>query len=160
MVKNIYEVLAELNIPYEKHEHPAVFTVEEAAQYERGFDAGETKNLFLRNKKGDVHYLIVAESTRKIDLKALAATLGESKLSFASPDRLMTYLGLTPGSVSPFGLINNTDKSVRVIVDQELIHHPKIGFHPNINTATLVIKSEDLKKFLDWTGNKVRYAKF
>lgn len=158
-MKNIYEVLSELNIQYEKHDHPAVFTVEEASQYDRNVNAAKTKNLFLRNKKGNVHYLVVAESTRKIDLKMLAATLGESKLSFASPDRLMTYLRLTPGSVSPFGLFNNTDKTVRVIVDQELLHHPKIGFHPNINTATLVITTDDFRKFLEWTGNKILFAK-
>ena len=100
---------------------------------------------------------MVAESTRKIDLKTLGVVLDESKLSFASPDRLMTCLGLTPGSVSPFGLINNTDKSIRVIVDQELLHHPKIGFHPNINTATLIITPDDFKKFLEHSGNQVLY---
>lgn len=153
-MKTIYEVLDELEIHYEKHEHPAVFTVDEAAQYERNIHAAKTKNLFLRNKKGDAHYLVIAESTRKVDLKALAEKLGESKLSFASPDRMMKHLGLTPGSVSPFGLINDGDKSVRVIVDKNLFDHEKVGFHPNINTATLVIGTKDFRKFLDWTGNQ------
>lgn len=156
-MKDIYHVLDTLDIPYEKHEHPAVFTVGEAQKYDGQINAGKSKNLFLRNKKGNIHYLAVVESTRKVDLKQLAATLHESTLSFASPERLLTHLGLTPGSVSPFGLINNTDKSVRVIIDKGLMEHPTVAFHPNINTATLVIRTEDFKKFLDWTGNMVTY---
>lgn len=156
-MKNIYQVLDTLQIPYEKHEHPAVFTVEEAQQYDGQIDAGKSKNLFLRNKKGNVHYLVVVESSRKVDLKQLAETLHESTLSFASPERLLAHLELTPGSVSPFGLINNTDKSVRVIIDKGLMEHPTVAFHPNINTATLVIRTEDFKTFLDSTGNPVSY---
>lgn len=153
----IYDVLGELRIPFVKHEHPAVFTVEEASQLAGGFGAAETKNLFLRNAKGNVHYLVVAESSKRVDLKQLTAVLGETKLSFASPERLMTHLRLTPGSVSPFGLINNTDKSVRVIVDSGLLSHERVGFHPNINTATLVITAQDFRKFLAWIGNEIRF---
>lgn len=154
---DIYSVLQDLGIQYEKHEHPAVHTVEEAAQYDRGIDAGKSKNLFLRNVKGDTHYLVVMESTKRLDLKRLSELLNETKLSFASPERLMTHLGLTPGSVGPFGLINNSDKSVRVIVDSGLLKYSKLSYHPNVNTATLVISTEDLKKFLEWTGNKIEY---
>lgn len=156
-MKTIYDVLSELHISYEKHRHPAVFTVEEAEQYDKDFNAGKSKNLFLRNKKENTHYLLVAESTRKIDLKNLSSILNESKLSFASPERLLTHLGLTPGSVSPFGLINNADKSIRVLIDKGLLAHQNVGFHPNINTATLVITTEDFKKFLTSTGNKITY---
>lgn len=156
-MKTIYDVLSELRISYEKHEHPAVFTVEEAEHYDRDFNAGKSKNLFLRNKKGTTHYLLVAESNRNIDLKNVSAFLGESKLSFASPQRLLTHLGLTPGSVSPFGLVNNADKSIRVLIDKGLLAHKNVGFHPNINTATLVITTEDFKKFLASTGNKITY---
>ncbi len=154
---DIYQILQQLEISFEKFEHPAVYTVEEAAKYDRGIDAGKSKNLFLRNAKGDTHYLVVMESTKRLDLKKLALVLGESKLSFASPERMMQYLGLTPGSVSPFGLINNTDKSVKVIVDRGLRKYERLGYHPNINTATLVISTEDLKKFLAWTGNTITY---
>lgn len=156
-MKNIYDIFADLNIEYEKHDHPAVFTVEEAERYDRGIDAGKSKNLFLRNRKGNTHYLLVAESTRKIDLKKLSSLLNENGLSFASPERLSKYLGLTPGSVSPFGLINDTSKSVKVLIDKGLLKHAKLGYHPNVNTATLVIKTEDFKKFLTWTGNNVTY---
>lgn len=157
-MKDIYEILQDLQIQYEKYEHPAVYTVEEAAQYDRGIDAGKSKNLFLRNTKGDTHYLVVMESTKRLDLKALAEKLHETKLSFASEERLLKYLGLTPGSVGPFGLISNIDKSVRVIVDQGLLQYPKLAYHPNVNTATLVIATEDMKKFLDWTGNTITYT--
>ena len=154
---DIYSILQSLNIQYEKFEHPAVFTVAEATQYDRGIDAGKSKNLFLRNVKGDKHYLVVMQANKRLDLERLAMLFNEKKLSFASENRLLKYLGLTPGSVSPFGLINNTDKSVTVIMDNDLLHYQKLAYHPNINTVTLVVTKEDLKKFLDWTGNKVFY---
>jgi Ala-tRNA(Pro) deacylase len=154
---DIYKILDDLQISYEKYDHPAVFTVAEAALYDRGIDAGKSKNLFLRNVKGDTHYLVVMQADKRLDLQRLATLLNESKLSFASEERLVKYLGLTPGSVSPFGLINNADKSVNVIVDNDLLTYEKLAYHPNINTATLTIATEDLKKFLEWTENKVLY---
>jgi Ala-tRNA(Pro) deacylase len=159
-MQDIYQVLNKLNIKYEKYEHPAVFTVEDAQKYDINFDCTKTKNLFLRNKKGDKHYLIVLEGQKRANLKNLETLLGENNLSFASSEKLLKYLGLTPGSVSPFGLINDVNKEVEVVIDKELITSPKVGFHPNINTATLVVSSLDFKKFLDWTGNKVRYEAF
>lgn len=95
--------------------------------------------------------------SKRLDLKSLAVFLNESKLSFASPEKMMEYLGITPGSVSAFGLINDVDKVVRVIVDEDLLKFDKQGYHPNINTATLIISTKDFKKFLNWTGNKVIY---
>lgn len=156
-MNDIYNVLEELKINYEKHEHPAVFTVEEAQKYDRGINAGKSKNLFLRNKKGDRHYLVIVEATRMVDLKKLAIITGESKLSFASAERLNDHLGVTPGSVSPFGLINDSDKTIQVVVDNGLLKYDKLAFHPNINTATLVISADDFKKFLDSTSNNVIY---
>ncbi len=156
-MKNIYEVLHELQITYTKHEHPAVYTVEEAEQYDRDIEAGKSKNLFLRNKKGSRYYLVVIESTKRVNLETLAKALEENKFGFASADNLMNYLGLTAGSVSPFGLINDKDKAVHVVVDTDLLKHEKLAYHPNINTETLVISTKDLKNFLEWTGNKVSY---
>lgn len=158
-MKDIYKILQDLKIQYEKYDHPTVYTVEEAAQYDIGINAGKSKNLFLRNAKGDTHYLVVMESVKRLDLKKLALLINESKLSFASHERLMKYLGLAPGSVSPFGLINDVDKSVRVIIDEDLFIHKKLAYHPNINTATLVITTEDFKKFLELTGNKIDYLR-
>lgn len=156
-MNDIYQILQSLEIKYEKYEHPAVFTVEEAARYDRGIDAGKSKNLFLRNAKGDKHYLVVLQADKRLDLQRLAILLSENKLSFASEERLEKYLGLKPGSVGPFGLVNDADKSVRVIIDKELLHYEKLAYHPNINIATLIISTEDFKKFLEWTGNKIDY---
>ena len=154
---DIYQVLQDLHIPFEKHQHTAVHTVEQASEHYKDIDAGMSKNLFLRNAKGDTHYLVIIEGRKRLDLKKLAAALNERNLSFASQDRMLKYLGLTPGSVSPFGLINNTEKDVKVIVDADLLTYPKLSYHPNINTETLVISTNDLKKFLDWTGNSVTF---
>lgn len=153
---DIYKVLEQLNIPYEKYEHPAVHTVEDTIEHYHNIAAGKSKNLFLRNAKGDLHVLVVMQADKRLDIQKLSERLN-TKLSFASPQRLMHYLGVTPGSVSPFGLINNTDKSVKVLVDTELLQYEKLGYHPNSNTATLVIATEDLKKFLAATGNEISY---
>lgn len=154
-MKDIYDILNELNIQYEKVEHPAVYTCAEADQYDRGPDCGKCKNLFLRNKKGDKNYLVILPAEKRLDLENLAEHLSETKLSFASAERLLKYLGLTPGSVSPFGLITDANKEVVVVVDNDLFKYPQLGFHPNINTATLIISVDDFKKYLDWTGNKM-----
>src|SRR4051795_7954436 len=104
--------LTELGVPFTSHHHPPVATVEEATAHWAGFDATHCKNLFLRNQKGTRHYLVVLMHTKRADLRAIADQIGDGKLSFASPDRLMRYLAVTPGSVSPFGLINDQDHHV------------------------------------------------
>ncbi len=154
-MKDIYKVLEELQIVYEKYDHPAVFTVAEAEKYDIRIEAAHTKNLFLTNKKEDKYYLVVVPSKKRADMKKLAKDLGASRLSFGKPEKLLEYLNLTPGSVSPFGLINDTNHKVTVVVDTDLLSAPVVGFHPNINTATLVVKSEDFLKFLKFTGNEL-----
>lgn len=154
-MQDIYQILDDIGIKYDKREHPAVFTCEQADRYYDESMGGKSKNLLLRNRKGDVHYLVVLQSDKKLDLKKLETLFGESKLSFASEERLMKHLGLTPGSVSPFGLINDAEKAVKVVIDNDLWTYPKLHFHPNTNTASLVIATEDFKKFLDWCGNRV-----
>jgi Ala-tRNA(Pro) deacylase len=107
------EVLAVLNflaIPFTLHEHPPVYTVDEANRYWGAVSGAHCKNLLLRNRKGTRHYLVIVLSLKSPDLKALTGSLGEDRLSFASPERLMKFLGLPPGSVSPFGLINDRGK--------------------------------------------------
>ena len=94
-----------------------VFTVEEAEQHWRGIDAVHCKNLFVRNKKGNAHYLVIVERSKSVGMKRLAGELGEDRLSFASPERLAKYLGLTPGAVSPFGIINDHEHLVTVVLD-------------------------------------------
>jgi Ala-tRNA(Pro) deacylase len=155
--EKIYEVLKKLNIPYTKHEHPPVYTVEQAEQYWEDIEGTHCKNIFLRNKKGKRHYLVILLSSKKADLKALEKQLGEDRLSFASPERLMRYLGLEPGAVSPFGLINDNKKEVQVIIDRDLRRAELVNFHPNVNTATVGIDFTDFEKFLAWCGNRIRY---
>lgn len=160
-MQNIYDILANLGIEYVEYKHEAFFTCEQSEDFYNKYpDAGKSKNLFLRNKKGNKHYLVIVEANKRVDLKKLAKDLGEQALSFASPERLMKYLGLTPGSVSPFGLINDGNKEVKVFVDNDLMTHGKLHYHPNINTATLEIKREDLNKFLDYCGNDFAFIEF
>jgi len=150
--------LDELGISFDRHEHPPVATVEEAEQHWAGIDAAHCKNLFLRNQKGTRHYLVILKHTKKADLRAVADQIGDGKLSFASPERLLTHLGLTPGSVSPFGLIHNRDRGVRVVIDRDLKNAARVSFHPNINTVTLTIAYADFQKFLEACGNTVQYV--
>ena len=150
--------LRDLGIAFTRHEHPSVATVEEAARHWVGIDATHCKNLFLRNQKGSRHYLVILLAAKKADLRAVAEQIGDGKLSFASPERLMTYLGLTPGSVSPFGLIHDREHHVRVVLDRDLRTASRLSFHPNINTVTLTIAAGDFQKFLDACGNTVLYV--
>lgn len=155
----VYAVLDEMGIAYGKYEHPAVFTAEEAAVHWAGIPGTPVKNLFLRNKKGDRHYLVILGIDKEADLRELVKVIGDDRLSFASSDRLMARMGLTPGSVSPFGLINDQTQIVRVIVDQDLKQSERLIFHPNINTASVSIAFEDFARFLAVRGNNVRYVR-
>jgi len=154
----VYARLSELGIAFTRHEHPPVATVDEAEQHWAGIDATHCKNLFLRNQKGNRHYLVILLHSKRADLRAVADQIGDGKLSFASPDRLMAHLGLTPGSVSPFGLIHDPDHNVRVVLDRDLKSATRVSFHPNINTATVTIALADFMRFLAACGNPVQYV--
>jgi Ala-tRNA(Pro) deacylase len=155
----VYSTLDAMGIKYEVHTHPPVFTAEEAAEHWARIDGAKVKNLFLRNKKGDRHYLVILEISKQADLRQLVKVVGDDRLSFGSPERLMQQLGLTPGSVSPFGLINDARHGVRVIVDEDLRRAEKLIFHPNINTASVSIGAADFERFLGSTGNVVRWVR-
>jgi Ala-tRNA(Pro) deacylase len=157
-IAQVTSALDTLGISYDLYEHPPVFTADEAAQHWAGIDATRVKNLFLRNKKGDRHYLVILGIEKLADLRHLVKVIGDDRLSFGSPERLMTRLGLTPGSVSPFGLLNDSTHSVRVIVDADLKRADRLIFHPNINTASLAISRTDFERFLDSRGNMVRWV--
>ena len=150
--------LGGLGIQFDPYQHPPIATAEEGELHWAGIDAVHCKNLFLRNQKGTRHYLVILAHTKRADLRAVADQIGDGKLSFASPDRLMKYLGVTPGSVSPFGLIHDHDHQVRVYLDRELKQAPRISFHPNINTATFVLTYADFERFLASCENIVRYV--
>jgi Ala-tRNA(Pro) deacylase len=154
--QTVFDSLHSLGIAFECHEHPAVATVADAEAHWQGIEAAHCKNLFLRNQKGDRHYLVIASHSKRVDLGQLADQIGDGKLSFASPERLMKCLGLTPGSVSPFGLLNDADRRVRVCLDSDLKRAERISFHPNDNTATLVLGFADFERFLRHVGHAVR----
>jgi Ala-tRNA(Pro) deacylase len=155
---DIYQFLARHNIEYKRYDHPPVFTCEESNCLcpEMPAEAAKTKNLFLRNKKGRQHFLVTVRDTKRVDVRALEPLLGVRKLSFASPQRLQKYLGLTPGSVTILGLINDVDKEVEVIVDEDVWNSKAIRCHPLVNTSTLVISQDDIRRFLEITGHEVQ----
>ena len=151
--EGVFKVLDNLSIEFDEYHHPPVFTVEEADQYWVDIEATHCKNLFFRDKKGKNHFLLITEFKAQIDIREFGKSIGAGRLSFASPERLKNHLGLTPGSVSPFGLINNKDKTVKVFLDKELEKAKMLGFHPNINSITITLSKDDFLRFLDWTGN-------
>lgn len=154
-MEEIYTILKDLGIEYKKYEHPPVFTSKEADVYWKNLDseAIRCKNLFLRDQKKTRYFLVITSVKDHIDLKNLALKSNVDKFSFCSPEDLKKHLNLTPGSVSPFGLINDKKNKVEVVLAKNVMSSLKVSFHPNINTATLIIKTEDFKKFLGWSGN-------
>ena len=157
LTRPVYEALSALGISYEAYEHPPVFTSEDVEAHWRHIPATPVKNLFLRNKKGSREYLVIVGVEKRVDLQRLVKTIGDDRLSFGSPERLMQSLGLTPGSVSPFGLLHDGSTGVQVIIDTDLRQAERLIFHPNINTASVTISFGDLEKFLASRGNSVRY---
>ena len=157
-IAQVTSALDKLGIAYDLHRHPPVFTADEAARHWAAIDATRVKNLFLRNKKGDRHYLVILGIGKLADLRHLVKVIGDDRLSFGSPERLMARLGLTPGSVSPFGLLNDSTHAVRVIVDADLKRADRLIFHPNVNTASLTISRADFERFLESRGNTVRWV--
>ena len=157
LIRPVYEALTALDIAYDTYEHPPVFTSEDVEAHWRGIPATPVKNLFLRNKKGNREYLVIVGVEKRVDLQQLVRTIGDDRLSFGSAERLMQTLGLTPGSVSPFGLIHEGSRNVQVIIDTDLRQAERLIFHPNINTASVTISFADLEKFLASRGNSVRY---
>ncbi|MFA6475232.1 MAG: prolyl-tRNA synthetase associated domain-containing protein [Patescibacteria group bacterium] len=153
----IYDTLAALNIPYQTHSHPPVFTSAEAAQYFEHIPGAHVKNLFLRNRKGDKHYLLIVLDNKTVNLKQLAQLLNEKQLSFASPDRLMRYLQVTPGSVSALGVVFDTTHAVTVLCDSAVQTYTDINLHPNINTKTLQLALSDLQRYFAKTGHAVQF---
>ena len=150
----VCDLLDALEIRYTRRTHPPVYTVEQARQYDPPGGL-HVKNLFLRNKKGDRHFLAIFEQSVALDLNELGARLGIGRLGMASEQRLARIMGVSPGAVGPFGLINDSEHAVEVLLDARLRGVASIGFHPNINTATLELSAEDLLKFLAHCGNRV-----
>lgn len=144
----VYDALDKLGIKYEVVEHEPVHTMEDMDRLGLPEKGTLCKNLFLRDAKGKRHFLVTADEKTKIDLTSLGRALGAGKLSFASEERLEKYLGLKQGSVSPFGLMNDTDHAVEFFIDKSLSRCKSLGIHPLENTATVFLSFKDLDKFL------------
>jgi len=145
---DIFRRLGELGIEVETHHHPPVFTVDEAKALRGSISGAHLKNLFLRNKKGRM-WLLVTPENRGLDLKEVGALIGSGRLSFASSERLMGYLGVIPGAVTPLAVINDTSHAVRVAIDSELMESEALNVHPLDNSMTTSIAPEGLLEFLE-----------
>jgi Ala-tRNA(Pro) deacylase len=150
---DIYKFLDGHQIEYERHDHPPVYTVEDVNRLVPELPAAKTKSLFLRDAKGLRHFLLIVKGEKRVNLKALPDLLNSSRLRFGSPDRLQKHLGVDPGSVSLFAVVNDIGKTVELIIDSALWKSDAFQFHPLINTSTLVISRDNIKQFLDKTGH-------
>ena len=146
-------LLAGLGIAVRTVEHAPVFTVEEARSLRGSLPGAHSKNLFLKDKKGGL-WLVVAEETRKVDLNALARQIGAPRFSFGSAELLAEVLGVPPGSVTPFALMNDRSVRVRAVLDEGLLAHAVANFHPLRNDRTTAIAPADLQRFLLATGHE------
>lgn len=144
--------LDKLDVHYDMIEHPAVYTAEEADKYVEGKIGIRTKSLFLTNRKKTAFYLVFMEDDKRLDMKHFAEIVGQKHIKFASEKSLMEKLGLKPGFVSIFGLLNNQEKDVKVYFEKGIVGDVPLTFHPNDNTKTMFIKMVDLSKFLDDLG--------
>src|SRR5579884_903218 len=155
----LFAALDALNIAHRTVRHPPLFTVEQSRALRGQIPGAHTKNLFLRDKKGQI-FLVVALEDAEIDLKGLHRRLGASgRFSFGSAELLREVWGVEPGSVSPFGAINDGPRRVTVVLDAALMEHRLLNFHPLVNTMTTAIGREDLVRFLEATGHVPRIAR-
>jgi len=138
---------------FECHEHAAVMTVAESEALVLALPGAKTKNLFLRDKKGLKHFLVTIPAASSVSLDRLSTLLGAAGLSFGSPERLLKYLGVTPGSVTLLGLVNDPEHKVQFVMDQALWDAPAVQAHPLINTATMILPHDELERFLAATGH-------
>ena len=157
-----YDFLNSNNIEFEITEHEAVYNMEECADLSLPYPDDEAKNLFVRDDKKRNYYLITVRGDKRVDLKEFRKAHSLRPLSFASPDDLMKFLKLTPGSVTPLGLLNDETASVAFYLDKDFLASPsmRIGVHPNDNTATVWLNTDDLLQLIRRHGNPVELAEF
>lgn len=154
--QEVRRYLDEKGIAYQWVEHPAVYTIEDLLALNLEDVEGIAKNLFLRDAKGKRHFLVVVQGEKAVNLAELGVKLEAGKLSFASEQRLEKYLGLKKGSVTPLGILNDTEHVVEVIFDEAILKQPTIGIHPNENTASVYLSASDLIELIKKEGNPVR----
>jgi len=151
--EELLKKLQELEIQYEYHEHEAVFTVEESSKINDAIPGTHCRNLYLRDKKKK-NFLIVAANGTEVDMKRLQESLGCGRLSFGSADRLWQYLGIRPGSVCPFTVINDKEHQVQIVLDASMMKSDIVNYHPLDNRLTIGISPANLLKFLEYTGHE------
>lgn len=156
--QELLDRLESLGIPVKTVDHEAVFTVAQSSQLHRDISGGHSKNLFLQDKKGRL-FLIVALADTRVDLKSLQKRLKVDRWSFGKPDLLYDVLGITPGSVTPFSLINDRAQRVTVILDADMMAFDRLNFHPLENTATTSIARDDLLRFIRACGHEPQVLK-
>lgn len=151
--QKLMQTMQEWNIPFTLYEHEAVFTVEEASKLEGTIPGLHTRNLFLRNKKKQ-NFLITLSDKTAVDLKKLSERLETGRFSFGSGDRLMEFVGVMPGSVTPLAIINDTDLNVQPVWEAAMLDHDLAGYHPLVNTMTVTMNPKHLHDFAQQTGHK------
>lgn len=156
-IEKVLSYLNERGIKHSWYTHDETPTIEIARTQWRNDGSKHCKNLFFRNHKGNRHYLVVLDCEQDLDIHDLEKRLHQGKLSFASPQRMERYLGLQPGSVSPFGLINDLDNHVHLFLDANLKNYQSLSFHPNDNHATVVISQSEFMRYLGEVGNSYEY---
>ena len=156
--KAVTDALDSLDIDYEITEHPPVYTIDEMKNLGITHKGDVVKNLFLRDAKGKRHFLVVLDKDKRADLKAIQEQLSCSKLSFASEERLKKHLGLSRGSVTPLGILNDAQGMVELVFDRDLIGRRRLGVHPNENTATIWISFDNLKKISQAFHHPIQYV--
>ena len=152
--------LTQNNIQYKLHNHPPVFTVEEARKHCYHIPGLHAKNLFLKDSKSKNHYLVTLPHYKRVEMKDIRKKISAKKLTLSRSEELIRILNLEPGSVSPFGLINDVLNQVIYIVDEDVWTADKVCFHPNINTATLELDQSDFHNAIKATNNEFRVIKF
>lgn len=154
---DIYNLLSKNQIQYEVLEHRAVFSMKEITDLEMLYPEDEAKNLFIRDDKRERYYLITVKGDKKVDLKAFRRKNNTRHLSFASSEELLKFMKLTPGSVTPFGLLNDEERRVEFFLDKEFLEgNARIGCHPNENTTSIWLKTEKLLDLLKQHGTKIQ----
>ena len=154
--KEVMETLQEQNIEVQLVEHEAAFTMEDADRAIEGIPGVRTKTLFLMNKKKTKFYLLIMDEDKRLDMSAFKDLVDDCQLKMASEEMLYEKLGLQPGGVSPFGLLNNKDGDVEVYIDKDIAEEERMSFHPNTNEKTIFIKTVDLYPFLEHIGHPAK----
>lgn len=149
------DTLKALAIDYQLVEHEPALTTEQADQFIEGIEGVRTKTMFLTTRKKNHFYLVIMDDTKRLDMNRFKELVGEKQIKMASAECLLAKMQLSPGVVSPFGLLNNEDKDIQVYVDKAIAHEARMSFHPNTNDKTIFIQTDDLFKFLAAIGYAV-----